>query len=143
VLIIGVNGKTQYFIGDFNSQTGFKVDRNYDTDLIADYGSDFYAARTFRDYDNVERRTVMIAWLGNWDYANSTPTSWGRGTESIPREIALKTFTDGIRLVQKQIPALQKLRSDSVIISNRTFQDTQNLTEFIPKVNCYEIDAVF
>lgn len=143
VLIIGVNGKTQYFIGDFNSQTGFKVDRNYDTDLIADYGSDFYAARTFRDYDNVERRTVMIAWLGNWDYANSTPTSWGRGTESIPREIALKTFTDGIRLVQKQIPALQKLRSDSVIIGNRTFQDTQNLTEFIPKVNCYEIDAVF
>lgn len=111
--------------------------------LFADFGSDFYAARTYRDYDNVENRTVWLGWMGNWDYANSTPTSWGRGHESIPREIALKTFADGIRLVQKPIPALQKLRNDSVIISNRTFQDTQTLTEFIPKVNCYEIDAVF
>jgi len=116
---------------------------NIEHSLIADSGSDFYAARTFRDYDNVENRTVMMGWMGNWDYANSTPTSWGRGHESLPRELSLKTFADGVRLVQQPIPALKKLRNDSVIVTNKPIQNTQPLTEFTPAYNYYEIDAVF
>lgn len=116
---------------------------NYEHALVADFGSDFYAARTYRDYDNVENRTVWMGWMGNWDYANLTPTSWGRGHESIPREIALKTFSDGIRLVQKPIPALSQLRNDSVIISNHTIQNVQTLSDFVPVNNYYELDAVF
>ena len=116
---------------------------NIEHALIADYGSDFYAARTYRDYDNVENRTVWMGWMGNWDYANLTPTSWGRGQESLPRELSLKTFADGIRLVQQPIPALKKLRNDSVIVTNISVQNTQTLTEFTPAYNYYEIDAVF
>jgi sucrose-6-phosphate hydrolase SacC (GH32 family) len=116
---------------------------NLEHALIADYGSDFYAARTYRDYDNVENRTVWMGWMGNWDYANLTPTSWGRGHESLPRELSLKTFADGIRLVQQPIPALKKLRIDSVIVTNKSVQNTQTLTEFTPAFNYYEIDAVF
>jgi sucrose-6-phosphate hydrolase SacC (GH32 family) len=116
---------------------------NIEHALIADYGSDFYAARTYRDYDNVENRTVMMGWMGNWDYANSTPTSWGRGQESLPRELSLKTFADGVRLIQQPIPALKKLRNDSVIVTNKSVQNTQTLTEFTPAYNYYEIDAVF
>lgn len=116
---------------------------NIEHALIADYGSDFYAARTYRVYDNAENRTVMMGWMGNWDYANSTPTSWGRGQQSLPRELSLKTFADGIRLVQQPIPALKKLRNDSVIVANKSVQDTQTLTEFTPANNYYEIDAVF
>ncbi|MBP1662946.1 MAG: hypothetical protein H6Q19_86 [Bacteroidetes bacterium] len=116
---------------------------NIEHSLVADYGSDFYAARTFRDYDNAENRTVMMGWMGNWNYANSTPTSWGRGHESLPRELSLKTFADGIRLVQQPIPALKKLRNDSVIVTNKSVVNTQTLTEFTPLYNYYEIDAVF
>ena len=116
---------------------------NIEHALITDYGSDFYAARTYRDYDNAENRTVWMGWMGNWDYANSTPTSWGRGQQSLPRELSLKTFADGIRLVQQPIPALKKLRNDSIIVANKSVQDTQTLTEFTPANNYYEIDAVF
>lgn len=116
---------------------------NLEHALIADYGSDFYAARTYRDYDNAENRTVLMGWMGNWDYANLTPTSWGRGQESLPRELSLKTFADGIRLVQQPIPALKNLRNDSVIVTNKSVQNTQTLTEFTPAYNYYEIDAVF
>jgi sucrose-6-phosphate hydrolase SacC (GH32 family) len=116
---------------------------NIEHALIADYGSDFYAARTYRDYDNAENRTVWMGWMGNWDYANLTPTTWGRGQESLPRELSLKTFADGIRLVQQPIPALKKLRNDSIIVTNKSVQNTQTLTEFTPANNYYEIDAVF
>ena len=111
--------------------------------LLVDYGSDFYSARAYRDYDNVENRTVWMGWMSNWNYANSTPTIWGRGNESIPRQLSLKTFSDGIRLIQTPIPELQKLRNDSVTVNNLTFQNVQNLTEFVPILNCYEIEAVF
>jgi hypothetical protein len=57
--------------------------------------------------------------------------------------LSLKTFADGIRLVQQPIPALKKLRNDSVIVTNISVQNTQTLTEFTPAYNYYEIDAVF
>lgn len=143
VLIIGVSGKTRYFIGNFNSQTGFQVDTGYDVDLLADFGSDFYAARTYRDYDNVENRTVIMAWLGNWEYANLTPTSWGRGVQSIPRELSLRTTNSGLRLCQKPIQEFRKLRMDTVLLTNKEFQNLQTVTEFTPNYNYYEIDASF
>lgn len=108
-----------------------------------DFGSDFYAVRTFRNYDNDQNRTVWMGWMGNWNYANSTPTTWGRGEESIPREIGLKTFPEGLRIVQNPISELRKLRIDSVFINTKTIENVQNLTEFTPKRNCYELNATF
>lgn len=143
VLIIGVSGKTQYFLGDFDGQSGFRIDSAYDADLKADFGNDFYAARTYRDYDNAENRTVCLGWMGNWDYANLTPTSWGRGQQSLPRELSLKTTADGIRLIQQPISELKKLRKDSVFIVNKLIQNLQALPEFTPNFNYYELEAVF
>lgn len=109
----------------------------------ADYGSDCYAIKTFRDYDNAENRTVWMGWMSNWEYANSTPTSWGRGHESIPKEISLKTFAEGLRIVQKPIPELKKLRADSTFIGTTYVENTQDLTGFVPNMNCYELEAIF
>jgi fructan beta-fructosidase len=54
-----------------------------------DQGNDFYAAVTFNDLPQNER--TMIGWMGNWDYANSTPTGIWRGQQSIPRRLSLQT----------------------------------------------------
>ncbi len=143
VLIIGTNGKTQYFLGDFDGRSGFQVDPAYDANLIVDHGSDFYATRTFRDYDHVEDRTVCMAWMSNWLYANSTPTSWGRGHQSLPRELSLKTYPEGIRLIQQPIPELKKLRTDSTFIADKSILDVQKITEFTPDFNYYELEATF
>ncbi|MBU0679399.1 MAG: glycoside hydrolase family 32 protein, partial [Verrucomicrobia bacterium] len=43
-----------------------------------DYGPDFFAPRTFRNYDEEKMPVTLIGWMGNWEYANAVPTSWGR-----------------------------------------------------------------
>lgn len=111
--------------------------------LWVDYGPDFYAARTWRDIDNVGMQPTLIGWLGNWGYAREVPTEWGRGFESVPRQITLKTFPEGIRMVQEPVPQLKKIRKDSVALSKRSIEGTVAIPGFKPAVNSYEFEAVF
>jgi fructan beta-fructosidase len=117
--------------------------KNLQHALWLDYGPDFYATRSYRFPENPEHKPVFIGWMGNWDYANSVPSEWGKGFESLPREIALQKFPEGTRLVQKPIDNLKQLRKDSVSFFNRTVKGTIDLKEFRPNKNCYEIEAVF
>ncbi len=106
-----------------------------------DFGSDFYAVRTYNDYDKTDTSKVWIAWMGNWEYANYVPTSWGKGFQSIPRVIELKTFNGQYKIIQKPIPALEKLRGTEVKLSDFEITDTQALDAFKPKRNTYEINT--
>lgn len=108
-----------------------------------DFGPDYYAVRTYHDYDNTDDRVVAMGWLGNWEYANSVPTSWGRGTSALPREIDLKPYPGGLRIVQRPIPALEGLRQAPVQIEKRAVKGAVPLTEFKPARNTYEIDLTF
>jgi fructan beta-fructosidase len=110
--------------------------------LWLDHGTDFYATRSYRFPDG-QYKPLFLGWMGNWEYANSVPSQWGKGFESVPREIALKKFPEGIRLVQNPITALQKLRKDSVTFFNRVISGTVDVPEFKPVRNTYEIEAVF
>jgi len=77
VLLCGMGpNHVQYFIGDWDG-TRFTIDpeANGDDPNWLDYGPDYYAARTYRDYDEVENRTILMAWLGNREYANFVPTA--------------------------------------------------------------------
>lgn len=111
--------------------------------LWLDYGTDFYATRSIRYLDSVKLKPTMIGWMGNWQYARDVPSGWGKGFESIPREMALKRFPEGIRLVQNPVEAVSLLRKDSVLITNRIISGTGHLPEFKPGENSYEIEAVF
>jgi sucrose-6-phosphate hydrolase SacC (GH32 family) len=112
--------------------------------LWLDYGADYYAVRTYRDYDGVENRIVTMGWLGNWEYANDVPTSWGKGVLALPREISLQSYAGGLRIVQTPIPALQGLRLAPVAVESRELAEGVHLlSEFKPSRNTYEIDAVF
>ena len=53
---------------------------------------------------------VMIGWMNNWQYANQVPTSPWRGQMTIPRALSLKTYREGVRLVQQPVAALRQLR---------------------------------
>jgi fructan beta-fructosidase len=151
VLSIGQGpNKMQYFLGDFDG-TKFTPDsqtlaqnKKPEPALWADYGTDFYAARTWRNVDDTaDRRTVWLGWMGNWSYAGRVPTSWGKGFESVPREISLKTFPEGIRLVQTPVSELQMLRGKAVNLENEVFRKTTPLAVFRPERNVYELDATF
>jgi len=113
---------TQYFVGDFDGET-FTSENPKDTILWADFGADFYAAQSWSDVPNGRR--IWLGWMNNWRYATSIPTSTWRSAFTIPRELSLRTTTDGIRLFQQPIPEIQDLRSDhehwqSLQISNTT-----------------------
>ncbi len=66
-----------------------------------DQGNDFYAAVTFNDLPPNQR--TMIGWMGNWDYANSTPTGTWRGQQSIPRRLSLQQVSGRPTLISTPI----------------------------------------
>ncbi len=108
-----------------------------------DFGPDYYAVRSYNDYDDPNSPKIIIAWLGNWEYATTVPTDWGRGSQALPREITLVQRDGGLRIVQRPIPALEGLRKDPVLISGRVIEDTAPLVEFQPPRNTYELDLTF
>lgn len=111
--------------------------------LWLDYGTDFYATRSYRFPENPEHPPVFMGWMGNWDYSRKVPTAWGKGFQSLPRAIALKKFPEGIRLVQAPVQALAQLRTRPVSFTGKTISGTMTLPLFKPAKNTYEIDAVF
>ncbi|MCA8836694.1 MAG: glycoside hydrolase family 32 protein [Proteobacteria bacterium] len=111
-----------------------------------DHGMDYYAVRTYRDYDGTGGRPVTMGWMGNWQYANLTPTSWGRGALALPRELSLRAGAGGLRLVQRPIAALAKLRGPRLVhtttdVPMRSSLDA--LMDFAPARNTYELDISF
>jgi sucrose-6-phosphate hydrolase SacC (GH32 family) len=114
--------------------------------LWMDYGEDFYATRTYRNYDENKKMgdsVILLSWLGNWKYARILPTTWGSGFQSIPRSISLKKFPEGIRLLQTPLGILKSLRKDHVQINARVITGNQEIKEFKPTKNTYEIEATF
>ena len=97
----------QYFIGEFDG-TRFIYDASKDQILRVDYGNDFYAVQSWSDVP--DHRHIWIAWLNHWYYANLLPTSPWRGLFSIPREVYLRRYPEGIRLIQRPIKELKRLR---------------------------------
>jgi fructan beta-fructosidase len=115
VLKIGLNpgalqggSGEQYFVGQFDG-TGFVNDNPASLTLWTDYGKDCYCALTFNNLPRTEP-PVMLGWMNNWQYAGEVPTHPWRGQMTVPRKLALRETSDGLRLVQNPIDALAQLR---------------------------------
>jgi fructan beta-fructosidase len=125
VLIVNVNpgapaggSGCQYFVGDFDGKT-FTLDPSYpkktagqksEPALWLDRGPDCYAAVTWSDVPARDGRRLALGWMSNWQYANDVPTSPWRNAMTVPRKLALWETSDGLRLVQKPVKELEKLR---------------------------------
>jgi fructan beta-fructosidase len=104
--IAGHSG-AQYFIGDFDGVT-FTCDDPSERVRPLDFGMDFYAAQSWNDAP--DDRRIWLAWMSNPSYAGKTPTSPWRGMMTLPRELSLQTFEDGLHLVHQPARELQSLR---------------------------------
>lgn len=105
-----------------------------------DYGQDFFAVRSWNTYAPDEDRVIWTAWMGSWRYNGLEPV---RGIQSIPREVSLKTFPEGIRLVQKPIVELQSLRDGKTIMEGTCFEGVWSSKKLSPKNNVYELVVEF
>ncbi len=93
VLLLNINpggpyggSATQYFVGRYDGKT-FRCDDPATVTRWMDYGKDHYAAVTWSNAP--EGRTVALAWMSNWQYANSVPTTQFRSSNSVPRDLSL------------------------------------------------------
>jgi len=105
----------RYFLGDFDGSR-FVADPETSRDLRVDHGRDFYAAQSFSDLP--DERRVWIGWMSHWDYANAVPTAPWRGQLSIPRELRLARTQAGLRLAQRPIAELARLRHPLLRVAN-------------------------
>ncbi|WP_025683104.1 GH32 C-terminal domain-containing protein [Paenibacillus maysiensis] len=131
----------EYFIGELTPDGKFLNDLSSGNVLRTDWGKEFYASMSFSNVP--DGRRIMLAWMTNWDYPFSFPTSPWKGQFSIPRELSLKTTREGIRLIQHPISELTSLRTGLFSLDN------QSVTESSPNVleglnaGAYEIEAEF
>lgn len=89
-----------------------------------DDGSDFYAAVTWDDPRLTESQRMgsrhAIAWLNNWAYARKLPTeAWHGGTDTIVRDIRLKTVSGRPTLVSSPTAALTAIEGPVSTLSDR------------------------
>ena len=107
VLLLNINpggpfggSATQYFEGSYDGKT-FKCDDLPTVTRWMDYGKDHYAAVTWSSAP--DGRTVAIAWMSNWQYANSVPTQQFRSANSVPRDLSL--IRRGKEVILKSTPS--------------------------------------
>ncbi|MDD3944706.1 MAG: GH32 C-terminal domain-containing protein [Bacteroidales bacterium] len=105
-----------------------------------DYGQDFFAVRSWNNYASDENRRIWTAWMGSWRYNSLEPV---RGVQSIPREVKLKYFSEGIRLVQHPIEELKNLRKRHIEIDGNIFEGIWTPRKFKPLKNVYELIVEF
>jgi fructan beta-fructosidase len=105
---------TQYFVGSFDGAK-FVSETPAGKELWADYGKDFYATNSFSDIPAKDGRRIWMGWISNWQYANVEPTKLWRGAQSLLRSLQLKTFPEGIRLIQTPIQESAKLRAQQLV----------------------------
>ena len=105
-----------------------------------DYGQDFFAVRSWNTYAPDEKRRIWTAWMGSWRYNGMEPVN---GIQTVPREVKLKTFPEGIRLVQQPIQELQSLRGKGVQTNSPAFEGVWSTKKVAPVNNRYEMIVEF
>lgn len=91
----------QYFVGHFDGCT-FTESQPNDVVNRVDQGPDFYAAQSFHGTTEHDGRTIWIAWVNHWSYADKTPADCWRGMMSLPRELSL-VVQDGRAILRQQV----------------------------------------
>lgn len=122
VLICNINpggpfggSATQYFVGDFDGRK-FTCESMPKVTKWLDYGKDHYATVSFSNAP--DGRTVVLAWMSNWQYANQVPTRQFRSANSIARDLGL--FKDGEETYVSVIPSKETLAMRGKKIKNPT-----------------------
>jgi fructan beta-fructosidase len=116
----------EYFVGSFDGAK-FTNETPATEELWADYGKDFYATNSFSDVPATDGRRIWLGWISNWQYANAEPTKLWRGAQSLPRAMRLKTYPEGIRLIQAPVKEAERLRTKQLFRgSGLSIQQTNN-----------------
>ena len=131
----------RYLIGNFDGNT-FTPDDPKASPSWADWGKDFYGTNAWNDMPDSDGRRIWIGWFSNWQYANKEPTELWRGAQSIPRVLTLRRYSDGLRLVQRPVEELQRLRNKPFNFENANVEKAnKNLAARNANGDVYELEV--
>lgn len=86
-----------------------------------------------------DHRRIWVAWLGSWLYIRDVPTKPWRGGHTFPRTVTLKTFPEGIRLIQNPIVEMERLRGEHFNMGTTALKEKISVPA--PSSNTYELIA--
>jgi fructan beta-fructosidase len=115
--------KVEYYIGDFNG-THFVNSETAGVELFIDYGRDFCEAASFNNEPNGRR--LMIAWMDEGEYGGELPTKVWRGQLTLIRELTLRRYPEGLRVVQRPLPELAALRYSPAEVMHFSLNKSQS-----------------
>ena len=125
VLQLSTQSSMQYFIGDFDGKT-FTNDNPKEKILRLDHGPDLYAAIVYNNLPASANGHISVGWMNSWNYADG-PTSPWRGAMTVPRVHTLKSLPEGIRLIQRPVSELNKLRTNTISVKNVTLRQANDM----------------
>jgi len=117
-----------------------KYNPGWEKAFWVDWGTDFYAARSWSNYAPEEKRSIWVGWMGNHLYRSNEPLF---GLISVPRTIELKSFPEGIRFIQNPIKELESLRITHKVADEITFEGIWKPKKLQPAKNTYELIVEF
>lgn len=140
VLICNINpggpfggSAAQYFVGEFDGKT-FTCDSPSEVTKWMDYGKDHYATVSWSNAP--ENRHTVIAWMSNWQYANSVPTRQYRSANSLPRDLELYQGEDGgYYLAVLPAPEVEALRGKKAMKYGSFAVGTKKVSRKLPTEN--------
>lgn len=148
VLAAGVNGAehdmttgTAYWTGEWDGErfTAASAEPSW-----LDRGADFYAAVTWDDPRLPEPERLAsryaIGWLNNWAYAGELPTEdWHGGSDSVVRELGLRTVDGRPTLVSTPVTELDELEGDAQTTEDLTVTETGDAEFPQPEADAYRL----
>jgi fructan beta-fructosidase len=92
-----------------------------------DIGPNYYAAQSFSDIPASDGRRIQIGWMADGEY----PEMPFNQQMSIPRELTLRTFKEGVRLCKRPVREIEDLRQESHTWYDLVLQPGENPLEEI------------
>jgi len=128
------NEYVEYYIGDFDGKAFTNSETKGET-LFIDYGRDFIEAATWNN--EPKGRRLIIAYLDDGKYGAILPTQVWRGQLTLIRELKLKRFPEGLRIIQQPIEELNALR-----YSPQHYGGVQLNSESVNLTNASQIEII-
>ena len=97
----------RYRLGDFDGKK-FRAETE---PLATHFGANRYAAQTYSDIPPADGRRIQIAWMSGGKY----PQMPFNQQMSIPAELTLRTFPEGVRLCTLPVREVERLRQDTKV----------------------------
>ena len=130
------DGDGSYFIGQFDGHQFIPEGPK----MKSDFGANYYATQTWSNLPEKDGRTIQIAWMRGGKY----PGMPFNGQMTIPCELSLRKYIEGIRLIRQPVPEVTSLHRKGFEVENKNLIPglNKNILKGV-KGDCLHITGTF